>query len=208
MVSIHSLPLRKDWIDRMIRELELDGDQKPEDTLMEVVRYSDLSQIVEPCYWLKNRGIETIPRLESDFLVQLEDYLDIGKGLSEQLESLNQENQRQVVQIEETDHDHHIDTSSRKLCKYWVSQGFTNDKGEKSIFPMICIDHDINPLVPGVKILIKSGTKVLHGIICPTIEETYVLGGGWIRENDRLEFTRKDRIEMLKARQETIKASK
>lgn len=203
---------------------------------LDSILYSNLGEVIEPVDWMREPGLlENISRLEKDCLVQLEDYLDIEHSLGQQLDALDQENQRRLVVVETEDSssaipwDEVLSTQASQraapvpnnsLCKYWVSQGYRDSKGILIVAQLVyLVDSGTSrdrttrgspiPLTPGVKILIKAGTPVMRGILFAEAQNVQVLGGGLLGNgsgsNGQLEFIQDDRISMLKERQRSTK---
>lgn len=204
------LSIRDEWKQK-VDSLLLTKEQS-----LNLLLYSDLGHIIYPNDWsilssiTKPGSTKTITYLQQDCLVQLVDYLDIGHSISQQIDELDQENQRHLVQCEDDEQSQsasnncNFKSDINKHFKFWFSQGFINSSNEPITIPLVCISNSLAiPLIPGLKVLLRSGIPIRYGVLFPTEIQFQVLGGGWINTelNSLVEFKRNERLEMLKTRQ-------
>lgn len=204
------LSVRDEW------KQQLDSLSLTEEQRMNILLYSDLGHILYPNDWsilssiIKPGVNKTIVCLQQDCIVQLVDYLDIGHSISQQIDELDQDNQRHLVQCEDdeqsqpTSNTCNSKSDINKHIKFWFSQGSMNSNNELITIPLVCISNSlVIPLIPGLKVLLRNGIPIHHGVLFPTESQIQVLGGGWLDTelNSLVEFKKNERLETLRTRQ-------
>lgn len=191
------------WLSECISFLQSQPQQQqnaPPSPLLERVYeqflYSDLKASLAPQPAMGHQE----PKLTSDLILQVVDWLDVSLSISAQIENEHdrlQDHARRIIAVDDEDSPTHAtghtsqsasslapsaasnSPSKKRLLKLWLTDGNHNTLlaiEASSLGSML----DTASLSPGYKLCVKSGTPAMHQTLLLTPERVECFGGGFV----------------------------